>query len=50
MGSNTQQLAIATDSNGGGQLYLLGNQGQGSAQLVAGLPSDLLSQLSTSFT
>lgn len=50
MGSNTQQLAIATDSNGGGQLYLLGSEGQGSAQLVAGLPSDLLSQLSTSFT
>jgi hypothetical protein len=50
MGSNTQQLAIATDSNGGGQLYLLGSQGQGSAQLVAGLPSDLLSQLSTNFT
>lgn len=45
MGSNTQQLAIAADGNGGGQLYLLGSQGQGTAQLVAGLPSDLLSQL-----
>ena len=47
MGSNTQQLAIAADGNGGGQLYLLGSQGQGTAQLVAGLPSDLLSQLGT---
>jgi hypothetical protein len=47
MGSNTQQLAIATDGGGGGQLYLLGSQGQGTAQLVAGLPSDLLSQVGT---
>ena len=47
MGNNTQQLAIAADGNGGGQLYLLGSQGQGTAQLVAGLPSDLLSQLAT---
>jgi hypothetical protein len=44
MTSNTQQLAIASDGSGGGQLYLLGSQGQGTAQLVAGLPSDLLGQ------
>ena len=50
MGSNTQQLAIATDGSGGGQLYLLGSQGQGTAQLVAGLPSDLLRQVGTTFT
>lgn len=50
MGSNTQQLAIASNNNGGGQLYLLGSQGQGTAQLVAGLPSDLLSQVGSAFS
>lgn len=50
MGSNTQQLAIASNNNGGGQLYLLGSQGQGTAQLVAGLPSDLLSQVRSAFS
>jgi hypothetical protein len=44
MASDTQQLAIASDGSGGGQLYLLGSQGQGTGQLVAGLPSDLLGQ------
>lgn len=50
MGSNTQQLAIASNNNGDGQLYLLGSQGQGTAQLVAGLPSDLLSQVGSAFS
>jgi hypothetical protein len=44
MDSDIQQLAIASDGSGGGHLYLLGSQGQGTGQLVAGLPSGLLGQ------
>jgi hypothetical protein len=50
MASDTQQLAIASDGSGSGQLYLLGSQGQGTGQLVAGLPSDLLRQVGATFT
>ena len=41
MASDTRQLAIASDGQFGSQLHLLGSQGIGTSQVIAGLPSAL---------
>jgi ABC-type cobalamin transport system ATPase subunit len=41
MATDTRQLAIASDGQFGNQLHLLGSQGIGTSQVIAGLPSAL---------
>jgi len=41
MATDTRQLAIASDGQFGSQLHLLGSQGIGTSQVIAGLPSAL---------